>query len=74
MSVPALPSFDWMVLAPVLIVTGAGFACLVLDILPSDGRKGLLAGTGVLGLAGAFGVSLSQWGGPVTAALPAVRP
>jgi NADH-quinone oxidoreductase subunit N len=59
-----LPSLDWAVLAPVLVVTGTGLACLLLDVAPSAGRRGLLAGVAVLGLAGAFVVSLMQLGGP----------
>src|SRR5207247_7258017 len=58
------PILDWMALGPVLIVTVTGFACLLLDTAPSDGRKGVLAGVGVLGLGGALVVSLFRWGGP----------
>ena len=60
----AIPTLDWMALGPVLIVTATGFACLLLDTAPSDGRKGVLAGVGVLGLGGALVVSLFRWGGP----------
>jgi len=60
----AIPTLDWTVIAPVLIVTGTSFACLLLDITPSRAGKGHLAGVGVLGLAGALGVSMILWGGP----------
>lgn len=60
----AIPALDWAVLIPVLIVTGTGFACLLLDIVPAGGRKGGLAGVGILGLGGALVVSAVLWGGP----------
>jgi NADH-quinone oxidoreductase subunit N len=60
----ALPTLDWTALGPLLIVTVTGFACLALDTRPAAGRRGILAGVGVLGLAGALVVSLFHWGGP----------
>lgn len=62
----ALPTFDWPALYPVLIVTAACFACLLLDATPQGARPGVLAATGVLGAAGAAGVSVLLWDGPVT--------
>ena len=61
-----LPTLDWPALYPVLIVTVACFACLLLDATPRGARPGILAATGVLGVAGAVGVSLLLWGGPAT--------
>ncbi len=59
----AAPALDWMALAPLLIVTGTGFACLLLDIVASDGPKGVLAGAGVIGVGGALLVSFLLLGG-----------
>ncbi len=61
-----LPTLAWPALYPVLIVTVACFACLVLDATPRGGRPGLLAATGVLGVAGAVAVSILLWDGPAT--------
>jgi NADH-quinone oxidoreductase subunit N len=61
-----LPTLDWPALYPVLIVTAACFACLLLDATPRGARSGVLAATGVLGVAGAVGTSLLLWDGPVT--------
>jgi NADH-quinone oxidoreductase subunit N len=60
-----LPTLDWPALYPVLIVTAACFACLLLDATPRGARPGVLAATGVLGVAGAVGASLLLWDGPV---------
>ena len=61
---PALPRLDWMALAPLLIVTATSFAGVLLDVAPAAERKGVLASVSVLGLAGAFVVSLLLLGGP----------
>jgi NADH-quinone oxidoreductase subunit N len=61
-----LPTLDWPALYPVLLVTAACFACLLLDASPRGARPGVLAATGVLGLAGAVGVSILLWDGPAT--------
>ena len=63
---PALPALDWPALYPVLVVTAACFACLLLDATPKGARPGVLAATGVVGVAGAVGVSLLLWKGPPT--------
>ena len=63
---PGLPTLDWPALYPVLIVTVACFACLLLDASPRRRRPGVLAATGVLGVVGATGVSVLLWGGPAT--------
>jgi NADH-quinone oxidoreductase subunit N len=62
----SLPTLDWPALYPALIVTVACVACLLLDATPRGARPGVLAATGVLGVAGAVGVSLLLWGGPAT--------
>jgi NADH-quinone oxidoreductase subunit N len=46
----AAPHLDWPVLLPMLVVTGTAFACLVVDLIPTRGGKGHLAGVGVVGL------------------------
>ena len=61
-----LPTLAWPALYPVLIVTVACFACLLLDATPRGARPGVLAATGVLGVAGALVVSFLLWGGPVS--------
>jgi len=61
-----LPTLDWPALYPVLIVTVACFACLLLDATPRGARPGVLAATGVLGVAGAVGVSLLLWTSPAS--------
>ncbi|HWC03412.1 MAG TPA: NADH-quinone oxidoreductase subunit N [Methylomirabilota bacterium] len=60
-----LPILDWPALYPVLLVTAACFACLLLDATPQGARPGVLAATSVLGVAGAVVVSLLLWDGPV---------
>ncbi|MBI2466695.1 MAG: NADH-quinone oxidoreductase subunit N [Candidatus Rokubacteria bacterium] len=60
----AIPGLVWPVLAPMLIVTGAAVACLLLDLLPPLDRKGHLAAAGLVGLAGALVVSVILWGQP----------
>jgi NADH-quinone oxidoreductase subunit N len=60
----AVPILDWPALYPVLIVTVACFACLLLDASPRGARPGVLAATGVLGVAGAVVVSALLWDGP----------
>jgi NADH-quinone oxidoreductase subunit N len=62
-AIPA-PALAWTVLTPMLIVAGAGLACLFLDLAPPVQRKGHLAAVGVLGLAGALVVSLVLWRQP----------
>ena len=62
-----MPTLAWPALYPVLIVTVACFACLLLDASPRGARPGVLAATGVLGVVGAIGVSALLWGGPATA-------
>ncbi|MGH7264315.1 MAG: NADH-quinone oxidoreductase subunit N [Candidatus Rokuibacteriota bacterium] len=62
-AIPA-PELAWPVLMPMLIVAGAGLACLCLDLAPPVHRKGHLAAVGVLGLAGALVVSLVLWRQP----------
>ena len=57
-----LPTLAWPALYPVLIVTVACFACLLLDATPRGARPGVLAATGVLGVAGAVVVSLPPVG------------
>jgi NADH-quinone oxidoreductase subunit N len=61
-----LPPLDWPALYPVLIVTVACFACLLLDATPRGARPGVLAATGALGVAGAVAASLLLWTGPAT--------
>jgi NADH-quinone oxidoreductase subunit N len=61
-----LPILDWPALYPLLIVTAACFACLLLDATPRGARPGVLVATGVLGVAGSLVVSLLLWGGPAT--------
>jgi NADH-quinone oxidoreductase subunit N len=60
----ALPTLAWPVLAPLLVVTGTGMACLLLDLAPPRDRKGHLAATGLLGLVGAMIASGLLWGRP----------
>jgi NADH-quinone oxidoreductase subunit N len=60
----ALPILAWPALYPVLIVTVACLACLLLDATPRGARPGVLAATGVLGVAGAAAVSVLLWGSP----------
>ncbi len=62
----ALPALAWPALAPMLIVTSASIACLLLDLVASPRGKGDLAAVGVLGLAGALLASALLWGGPRT--------
>ena len=64
---PTLATLAWPALYPVMIVTAACLACLVLDASPGGARPGVLAATGVIGVAGAVGVSALLWGGPATA-------
>ncbi len=64
MAIP-VPALDWPVLVPLLIVTGAAFACLLLDLVPPRERKGHLAAAGVVGLAGALLASAILWAHPV---------
>jgi NADH-quinone oxidoreductase subunit N len=59
-----LPALAWPALYPVLIVTATCFACLLLDATPRGARPSVLAATGVVGIAGATGVSLLLWDGP----------
>jgi NADH-quinone oxidoreductase subunit N len=61
-----LPTLAWPALYPVLVVTAACVACLLLDATPRGARPAVLAATGVLGVAGAVGVSLLLWAGPAT--------
>jgi NADH-quinone oxidoreductase subunit N len=61
-----LPILAWPALYPLLIVTAACFACLLLDATPRGARPGVLVATGILGVAGALVVSLLLWGGPAT--------
>jgi NADH-quinone oxidoreductase subunit N len=61
-----LPTLAWPALYPVLIVTAACFACLLLDATPRGARPSVLAATGVLGVAGAVLVSWLLWDGPAT--------
>jgi NADH-quinone oxidoreductase subunit N len=58
-----LPAVNWVVLAPVLVVTVTGFLSLLLDARPGTGPKGVLAAVGVMGLTGAVVISLFLWGG-----------
>jgi NADH-quinone oxidoreductase subunit N len=59
-----VPAFDWAVIVPVLIVTGAACVCLLLDLAPPHDRKAHLALAGVVGLAGALLASAILWGHP----------
>jgi NADH-quinone oxidoreductase subunit N len=59
-----LPTLDWMVLAPLLMVAGVAGVCLLLDVAPPAWRPGTLAGVGCLGLAGAGVLSAVLWAGP----------
>jgi NADH-quinone oxidoreductase subunit N len=59
-----LPTLDWMVLAPLLVVAGVAGLCLLLDVAPPAWRSGTLAGVGFLGLAGAGVLSAVLWAGP----------
>ena len=61
-----VPILDWPALYPVLIVTVACFACLLLDASPGGARPGVLAATGVLGIAGAAVVSALLWNRPAS--------
>src|SRR5262249_54734228 len=61
---PGLPTLDWPALYPVLIVTAACFACLLLDATPRGAHAGVLATTGALGVVGALAVSVLLWNGP----------
>ncbi len=60
------PPLAWSALSPLLVVTAASFACLLLDIVPGA-RKTHLVGVGVLGLAGAALASALMWGRPAVA-------
>jgi NADH-quinone oxidoreductase subunit N len=62
-----VPGLAWSVLGPMLIVTSAGFACLLLDLVESGRGKRDLATVGVLGLGGALLSSALMWGGAPTA-------
>ena len=59
-----LPTLDFAVLAPVLLVTGAGVACLLLDLVPAGRRPVSLGAVSVLGLLAAAAVSAGLWGAP----------
>jgi NADH-quinone oxidoreductase subunit N len=63
----AIPGLAWSALGPMLIVTAAGFACLLLDLVESGRGKRDLAVVGVLGLAGALLSSALMWGRAPTA-------
>jgi NADH-quinone oxidoreductase subunit N len=62
----AIPSLDWPPLYPVLIVTAACVACLLLDATPRGARPGVLVTTGVLGVVGALAVSVLLWDRPAS--------
>jgi NADH-quinone oxidoreductase subunit N len=64
---PPAGGLDWAALAPVLIVTLACLACLLLDARPAGARPAVLAAVGVLGLAGALGAAVLLWGRPASA-------
>jgi NADH-quinone oxidoreductase subunit N len=59
---PAPPAVEWVALLPLLLVTGTGLACLLVDVTP--GSKARLAALGVAGLAGSGLASVLLWGGP----------
>jgi NADH-quinone oxidoreductase subunit N len=64
-----LPSFSpevWTLLAPLLVVCGAGLAVLVLDLLLGD--RWPAGGFAVVALVAAAAASLSRWGRPLPAA------
>lgn len=59
-----LPSLALAPLVPVLVVTVASLACLVLDATVPRTRRGGLATVGLLGAGAALGASAWLWGGP----------
>lgn len=61
------PVVSWRVIAPMLLVTGTGFACLLLDLVPPRERKGHVAAVGVLGLGLAGLATVLLWGQRETA-------
>ncbi|MBI2461434.1 MAG: NADH-quinone oxidoreductase subunit N [Candidatus Rokubacteria bacterium] len=63
----AFPVIGWRVITPMLLVTGTGFACLLLDLLPPKERKGHVAAVGLLGLALAGLATGLLWGQRETA-------
>jgi NADH-quinone oxidoreductase subunit N len=61
---PVGPALEWSALVPVLVVTGACLASLLLDATPAGARRGVLAAVGVLGVAGALAASVFFWDRP----------
>ena len=59
-----LPVLEWSALLPVLVVTGTVLACLLLDVAPGAGSKGVVAAVGILGLGGALLLSVLAWDTP----------
>lgn len=62
-----LPAVGWRVITPMLLVTGTGFACLLLDLVPPRERKGHVAAVGLLGLGLAALATVLLWGQRETA-------
>ncbi len=62
-----LPAVGWRVIAPMLLLTGTGFACLLLDLVPPRERKGHVAAVGLLGLGLAALATILLWGQRATA-------
>jgi NADH-quinone oxidoreductase subunit N len=61
---PLAAGLEWAALYPVLVVTAACLACLLLDARPAGARPAALAAVGLLGLAGALVVAVLLWDRP----------
>jgi NADH-quinone oxidoreductase subunit N len=59
-----LPVLEWGALLPILLVTGTVIVCLLLDVAPGAGGKGVVAAVGILGLGGALLLSVLAWEAP----------
>jgi NADH-quinone oxidoreductase subunit N len=59
---PAFPTIDWVALAPVLVATVTALLCLVLDVVPTGGRKSHLAAVALVGLGVTLLLSFGLWG------------
>ncbi len=52
---------NWQAALPGIVVVLTAFAVMLLDLLLPDGRRGILAGLGVVGLAAAIATAVAAW-------------
>jgi NADH-quinone oxidoreductase subunit N len=54
---------NWQAALPAIAVVLTAFAVMITDLLLPDGRRGVLAGIGIIGLGAAVAVAVSAWVG-----------